>query len=241
MATPRSRKQTPKRQVRSTRSKAKPRKLASQKASRRSSSKKVGGAKRTRQARSTTATTRSANRRRQARSGGASKGRKNPRRSEQNALALLRDDHARVRKLFGDLESAKSPDRQVSLLERIEDELKTHTRLEENYFYPAFEEHARSKEDRQMYHEAIEEHHTVDVVLPEVKYATPGTPQFAARVKVLKELVEHHAHEEEKTMFPRARQIIGSEALREVGERIAAGRRTGNGVMAKMASMIGMG
>jgi hemerythrin superfamily protein len=155
-------------------------------------------------------------------------------------VALLRADHGRMRKLLDDLQSAKSPGRQISLIERVEDELKTHTALEEKFFYPAFLKHARSKEDRQMYHEALEEHHAVDVILPEVKTAPPGTAQFAARAKVLKELVEHHAGEEEKEMFPRARKIIGSKGLREIGQRIAEKQAAGNGVMAKMASFLGM-
>ena len=50
----------------------------------------------------------------------------------------------------------------------------------------------------------------------------PSTDEFSAKAKVLKELIEHHADEEEKEMFPRARELLGLDALRELGERMQA-------------------
>lgn len=156
-------------------------------------------------------------------------------------MTVLRSDHERVRKLFSGLEAAKSADRQSALLQKIEDELQLHTQLEEKIFYPAFHEAARNNEDRTMYYEALEEHHAVDLVLPEVKAAKRGTPQFAARAKVLKELVEHHAEEEEKDMFPRARKLMGARRLQELGREIVEQRDSAQaGVVATMASMLGM-
>jgi hemerythrin-like domain-containing protein len=140
-----------------------------------------------------------------------------------------------------DLRTAKSADRQRALLVRIESEVELHTYLEEEIFYPAFREHAKKSEDRQMYHEALEEHHAVDVVLPEVKNAEPGTPQFAGRVKVLKELIEHHADEEEKEMFPRARKLFSAQELRELGSQISEEKRSRqSGMFEKMASFLGV-
>jgi hypothetical protein len=37
---------------------------------------------------------------------------------------------------------------------------------------------------------------------------------------VLKDLIEHHAEEEEKQMFPKARKSMGTSRLREVGEEL---------------------
>jgi hemerythrin-like domain-containing protein len=37
---------------------------------------------------------------------------------------------------------------------------------------------------------------------------------------VLKELVEHHADEEEKEMFPRARKLLSKDELSELGKRM---------------------
>jgi hemerythrin superfamily protein len=151
---------------------------------------------------------------------GARIGRGNKAPGSTNALALLESDHNVVRKLFAQIEATNAADRQTALLQRLERELKLHTHLEEEIFYPAFRERARKNEDLKLYFEALEEHHAVDIVLPEVKDTSPGTPQFAARVKVLKEIVEHHAEEEERDLFPRARSLMDEGMLRRVGRRI---------------------
>lgn len=46
--------------------------------------------------------------------------------------------------------------------------------------------------------------------------------QFSGRAKVLKELIEHHAGEEEKEMFPRAKKLLSREGLNSLGEQLEA-------------------
>ena len=122
----------------------------------------------------------------------------------KDAIALLKEDHATVRELLDELEKAamNDGDEAGTLLETIEAELKVHTTIEEEIFYPAFREAASRKDDTKLYYEAVEEHHVVDMVLPEIDKDEVGSPEFAAKAKVLKDLVEHHAGEEEKEMFP---------------------------------------
>jgi hemerythrin-like domain-containing protein len=50
--------------------------------------------------------------------------------------------------------------------------------------------------------------------------------ELKAKAKVLKELVEHHADEEEKEMFPSARKILDKETLRALGEQMQARKET---------------
>ena len=137
-----------------------------------------------------------------------------------DAVALLKQDHAVVRELLGQFENATGA-RREKLRGQIERELKVHTTIEEEIFYPAYREAARKKEDKKLYFEAVEEHHVVDMVLPEVSDGQ-DTEQLKAKAKVLKELVEHHAKEEEKEMFPRARKLFSKDELQELGEQLAA-------------------
>jgi hemerythrin-like domain-containing protein len=74
-----------------------------------------------------------------------------------------------------------------------------------------------------MNYEALEEHRAVDdLVLPDLLKTDPDSEQFSGRAKVLKELVEHHADEEEKEMFKLAKKTFNNEELRDLGERMAA-------------------
>jgi hemerythrin-like domain-containing protein len=98
--------------------------------------------------------------------------------------------------------------------------VKIHSQIEEEIFYPAFRDAAQKRDDRELYYEAKEEHHVVDLVMPEVRDTESDAAEFAAKTKVLKELIEHHAGEEEKEMFPKARKLFDRAELRELGDRL---------------------
>jgi len=49
-----------------------------------------------------------------------------------------------------------------------------------------------------------------------------GCEQFSGRAKVLKELIEHHADEEEMEMFPRAKNPLSREDLNLLGKQLEA-------------------
>ena len=133
-----------------------------------------------------------------------------------DAIALLKQDHEKVRTLLGQLENASGARRQ-KLLGQIESELKIHTTIEEEIFYPAYHEAARKKEDKKLFFEAVQEHHVVDMVMPEMNDGE-SPEELKAKAKVLKDLVEHHADEEEKEMFPRAKKVMDRDELKSLGE-----------------------
>jgi hemerythrin-like domain-containing protein len=134
---------------------------------------------------------------------------------------MLESDHKLVKKLLKQLSKTEedSVEERQELLEQIEAELKVHTQIEEEIFYPEFREAAGEK-DTHLYFEAVEEHRLVDIVLPELKETDPASAEFSARAKVLMDLVEHHIEEEEEQMFPKAKRVIGTSGLRELGERL---------------------
>ena len=141
----------------------------------------------------------------------------------KDAITLLKDDHKKVRALLASLEKTteRGAERRTKLLEQIEAEINVHASIEEEIFYPAYREAVKKKDDIELYQEALEEHHVVDLVLPELKASDPGGEIFGAKATVLKELIEHHAGEEEKEMFKKARQVMSAAELREIGARIA--------------------
>jgi hemerythrin-like domain-containing protein len=142
--------------------------------------------------------------------------------AKTDAISILKGDHQRVRQLLRRLENTtdRAAKQRKDLLAQIESEVKVHTTIEEEIFYPAFKEAVRSKSDQELYFEAIEEHHVVDLVMPEIKSTDATSKQFWAKAKVLKDLIEHHAEEEEREMFPKARKYIRQSELLEIGKQI---------------------
>lgn len=145
-----------------------------------------------------------------------------------DAIQLLKQDHEKVKGLLSQLgdTTSRAEKTRAQLLEKIAKELEVHTTIEEEIFYPAFREAAKNAEDREMFFEAVEEHHAAgDLVLPDLLDTEPGSDQFGGRAKVLKELVEHHAEEEESDMFKRARQLLSREQLKDLGMRMEQRKR----------------
>jgi hemerythrin superfamily protein len=141
-----------------------------------------------------------------------------------DAITLLKNDHDAVEKLL--IELAESTPRGVKkrteLLEKIRVELKAHAAVEEEIFYPAFKAKGDGTDDSKMYFEALEEHRAAgDLVLPDLLATPVGSEKFSGRAKVLKELVTHHADEEEKEMFPRAKKLLDKTELTSLGEKMA--------------------
>jgi hemerythrin-like domain-containing protein len=141
-------------------------------------------------------------------------------------LALLEADHETVRNLLEQLEetTSRGERKRADLLAKIGSEVRIHAQIEEEIFYPAYEEAAKSHEDRKLFFEATEEHGLVDIVLPALEETEPSTEEFGAKAKVLKDLIEHHAEEEEGEMFARAKKLLGKARLLELGESLRARR-----------------
>jgi hemerythrin superfamily protein len=146
-----------------------------------------------------------------------------------NAITMLKSDHATVKRLLRELnetsgQSATANKKRERLVATIEQELKTHAQIEEEVFYPAFKAAAERQKDEtvDLFYEAAEEHHIVDMVLPALKAARTTSHEFAAKAKVMKELVEHHIREEEGKMFQAARTLFDEDQLRELGDMMQA-------------------
>jgi hemerythrin-like domain-containing protein len=148
-----------------------------------------------------------------------------PRAVRGDAIALLTKDHETVRKLLKRLDAARAATQRRTLFEKVRDEVQVHSQIEEEIFYPAFRSAAEGQEDVKLFFEAKEEHHIVDVVMDELAGGDPAGAPFAAKCKVLKDLIEHHAEEEEEEMFPHARRLVGKEALADLGRRLGERKR----------------
>lgn len=139
-----------------------------------------------------------------------------------NAIDLLKQDHEKVKGLLAKLTetTSRAGKTRGKLLTQIGEELRIHAKIEERIFYPAFRKAGKRGEEA-MFYEATEEHKAVEMqVLPDLESSDLASEEFTGRAKALKELVEHHANEEEREMFPKARDLLDEKTLEELGERM---------------------
>lgn len=145
-----------------------------------------------------------------------------------DAIKLLTEDHKTVRALLDKLEAttSRATKKRADLLAEIGVELNAHSTIEEEIFYPAFKKKGDKQDDAKMYFEALKEHRAArELVLPDLLGTPVDGEMFSGRAKVLKELVTHHADEEEMEMFPRAKKLLSKEELVALGDQMATRKK----------------
>ncbi len=141
---------------------------------------------------------------------------------EMDAIAMLKADHRKVEDLFEKFESARGKDRKQALAEEACLELKVHTLIEEEIFYPA----CRGEIDDADLNEAYVEHDAAKLLINEIEKGGPDEAFYDAKVKVLSEMIEHHVKEEERYsegLFAQAREA-GLD-MDDLADRMRARRR----------------
>jgi hemerythrin superfamily protein len=126
--------------------------------------------------------------------------------AEQDAIAMLMADHKRVKKLFSDFDKLKeegSNEDKSAIVEQVCNELKIHTELEEEIFYPAVR---KAIDDADLMDEALVEHAGAKDLIAQLEDASPDDDLYDAKVTVLGEQIDHHVKEEEGDMFPKAKK-----------------------------------
>lgn len=141
-----------------------------------------------------------------------------PTQKEATAIDLLKDQHREVEQLFSAFDKASSPDDKEELFETIADKLAIHTRIEEQYFYPA----VTAKKTEDMVLEAFVEHTSIKRLLADLLESDAEDPKFEAQMKVLKEQVEHHVEEEEEQLFPAAKKVLTKDELVALAQEMTA-------------------
>jgi hemerythrin superfamily protein len=133
-----------------------------------------------------------------------------------NAFQLLKEDHQKVSGIFQQLEptTERAEKTRTELFAKLKEELDIHARIEETIFYPAIKQAA---ETREIVLEGFEEHHVIKMLLKELDAMPVDTEEWAAKLKVLQENVEHHVEEEEGEMFQKARQVISEDEIDQLG------------------------
>ena len=128
---------------------------------------------------------------------------------EMDAIAMLKADHRKVEEFFAAFEKATGKSKTQALADQICEELKVHTVIEEEIFYPA----CKGQIEEDLLKEAYVEHDGAKLLINEIEAASPEDDFYHAEVKVLSEMIEHHVGEEEmrsEGMFSQARAAVST-------------------------------
>lgn len=136
------------------------------------------------------------------------------------AIDLLKEDHDKVKKAFKEFEKMDRSDVETvrQVVRSVCDDLRVHTMLEEEIFYPAVRE---AIDDEDIMNEAAVEHDTAKMLIDQLEAMDAADPNYYATFTVLGEYVLHHVKEEEGEMFPQAKKAEGLD-LTALGEQIRA-------------------
>lgn len=140
-------------------------------------------------------------------------------RIDTDATHILAKDHRTVEDLFEKFDKASGASTKEKIANEICTELKIHSMIEEEIFYPAL----KGKIDDDLLREAYVEHDGAKLLINEIVDGDPADEFYDSKVTVLKEQIEHHVKEEEKerdNMFQQARATdVDLDAL---GEKMLA-------------------
>jgi hemerythrin superfamily protein len=139
-----------------------------------------------------------------------------------NAVELIKEDHKRLKKMLEDTLEAAGGDERQAAMDHLRTELVAHERMEEEVFYPRLRNEDSARDSVL---EGYEEHHVADVILDELLDVPADSDLWKAKVKVLKENVEHHMDEEEQELLKKARSVLDGDELDRLGERMARVKR----------------
>ncbi|KPV41666.1 hypothetical protein AN478_00855 [Thiohalorhabdus denitrificans] len=129
----------------------------------------------------------------------------------------LAEDHRETSKMLEQLNNIaeSDPGRRDALFPKVKEELLAHARAEDATFYNALRQHSESKGDAQ---HAMQEHSEVENLLLELTHLDRSTPEWASKLRELKQSVESHVDEGENQIFPEAQGILDDQQANEIGE-----------------------
>lgn len=133
-----------------------------------------------------------------------------------DAIEMLERQHKEVEAMFKKYDGLgdKATKTKQELFDQIADALAVHATIEEKHFYPA----VKAKRTEDILLESLEEHLGIKRVIADLLKIGASDETFDAKMKVLKEQVEHHVEEERKDMFPKVKKLIDKAELASIAE-----------------------
>lgn len=132
---------------------------------------------------------------------------------------VIKSDHDKIEKKLDEIinnEELSTNDKR-NLFNEVKSELMGHMTAEEECFYELIES-IKGVHEGQM-NESIEEHHQVKLIMGELDDVAVEDPRWIAKIRVLKEDLEHHHREEEEEFLSETKDEWSDEKSEEIATR----------------------
>ena len=134
--------------------------------------------------------------------------------AQQDATMLLDADHNEVIRMFEQYKAAHDARRQQVLASEIRQSLLVHMQIEEEIFYPAFQQ---ATGDQELLKDAQREHQEAREMIRKID----ADRQDAKLMLELEDAILHHVNDEREKMFPKARATRAMD-LMQLGDQLQA-------------------
>jgi len=140
----------------------------------------------------------------------------------EGILQDLHDDHNEVASLIERITDSENAGERSALFEEMSTMLLAHAHAEQEILYAPMESSPR-EESRRFALEGKSEHLLVEQQVRKIRgMGGPMSDAWAAELKVLEDLVDHHVDEEESTGFSCARDDFDKDQLEAMGRAFQA-------------------
>lgn len=137
----------------------------------------------------------------------------------EGILNDLHEDHEEVSGLIEQMIKTEDNKERGEIFKEMMSKLLAHSHAEQSVLYKKMEK-SEDEKSRSFAYEGENEHQIVEQQLQQMARArNKASEQWTAQATVLKELVEHHIREEERTGFSCARSEFDSEMLEKMADQ----------------------
>ena len=137
-----------------------------------------------------------------------------------DVVERIEHDHREVEQLFAEFKADPSKAKAVEIC----DELDKHTRAEDTAVYPVFADELSEEHDK--VEEAEEEHQEARQLIGRVRNTEDGE-HLVELMAELERAIQHHVHEEETEMLPKARRELPADELERLGDEFEDAKDAG--------------
>jgi hemerythrin superfamily protein len=143
-------------------------------------------------------------------------------RRRQDALSLLRRDHEQAQSLYEGFQTAGGDDRYF-LASRILRVLERHANIEDEVFYPVVLALASKRDQRrgeELVRRSMKDHEAARKYILKVRDSLEHDEGYQVQLDELMKLIGRHTEQEERELFPIARNLLSDAELMEIGDDI---------------------